>query len=94
MPPPAPVLQPPPAPQQAQRQMQHPRPPPAAAAEEAAPMSTSRNVTAPGDDQEPVFMSTDMNLLTSDFNLMMSEELLRHVPLPDEAAAQGNTAWL
>ncbi len=52
------------------------------------------------DDNEATLMSTDGNLLsdmnlglTSDMNLA-SEELLRHVPLPEDAAALGHTAWL
>jgi len=48
-----------------------------------------------GDFDEAVGMSTDINLLSSEFNLMMaSEEILRHVPLPEDAAAAGNMAWL
>lgn len=44
------------------------------------------------DADEATLMSTDMNI-ASDLNLA-SEEILRHVPLPDDAAAAGNTAWL
>ncbi|KIZ00031.1 hypothetical protein MNEG_7933, partial [Monoraphidium neglectum] len=49
---------------------------------------------------DAVLMSTDMGMPNSDLNVRTSdlqigsEEMLRHVPTPEEATAARNTAWL
>jgi hypothetical protein len=42
-----------------------------------------------------IINTADMNVTSSDFNAMLaSEEILKHVPLPEDATASHSTAWL